>query len=165
MKDTSPIDSCISRRAASSAAERGNYQMFLSELCDLLGGQRPDPKGPITEVNAYIFDRDITSHLPDDTTRPGWIDLYKREHTADQVAKAFKGARVGFSHLTYRIAICRKYFLSCTRFGVLRISARRTVPSRQGTCSAGNSLTPVFRHRCISPLKNFARWISICSGS
>ena len=33
----------IRRLAPSEASERGNYQTFLSELCDLLKVPRPDP--------------------------------------------------------------------------------------------------------------------------
>ena len=36
-------DAFIARWAASGAAERANYQLFLSELCDLLGVARLQP--------------------------------------------------------------------------------------------------------------------------
>ena len=41
----------------SGAAERANYQLFLSELCDQLGVPRPDPTRPDDEQNAYVFER------------------------------------------------------------------------------------------------------------
>lgn len=44
---SSAIHSFIQRWQASSGNERGNYQLFLSEWCDLLGVARPDPKGAI----------------------------------------------------------------------------------------------------------------------
>jgi hypothetical protein len=31
--------------AREGGAERANYQMFLTELCDVLGVARPDPAG------------------------------------------------------------------------------------------------------------------------
>lgn len=37
MTDQHTIDTFITRWRASGAAERANYQLFLSELCDLLG--------------------------------------------------------------------------------------------------------------------------------
>ena len=40
----------IDRWAASGAAERANYQLFLSELCDLLDVPRPNPAMPTPVV-------------------------------------------------------------------------------------------------------------------
>jgi hypothetical protein len=74
------IDSFISRWAASGAAERANYQMFLAELCDLLGVPRPDPTSPDPEKNLYVFDRAITRIAPDGTSVTNYIDFYKSSH-------------------------------------------------------------------------------------
>ena len=68
----------IARWASSGAAERANYQLFLSELCDLLGVPRPDPTRPDDADNAYVFERGVTFHHPDGSTSTGRIDLYKR---------------------------------------------------------------------------------------
>lgn len=38
-----PVDHFITRWESSGAAERANYALFLSELCDLLDVPRPDP--------------------------------------------------------------------------------------------------------------------------
>jgi hypothetical protein len=38
-------------------AERANDAMFLSELCDVIGGPRPDPAGAMSERNDYVFQR------------------------------------------------------------------------------------------------------------
>jgi len=70
--------SFIARWSSSGAAERANYQLFLSELCDLLGVARPDPTKPDDSSNAYVFERNVTFHHPDGTTSTGRIDLYKR---------------------------------------------------------------------------------------
>ena len=70
----------ISRWSRAEAAERANYVLFLSELCDLLGVGRPDPAGPATESNAYVFERAVTFHHRGSTkTTTGRIDLYKRD--------------------------------------------------------------------------------------
>jgi hypothetical protein len=70
----------ISRWSRAEAAERANYVLFLSELCDLLGVGRPDPAGPATEPNAYVFERAVTFHHRGSTkTTTGRIDLYKRD--------------------------------------------------------------------------------------
>lgn len=68
----------IARWASSGAAERANYQIFLSELCDLLGVARPDPTTPDDANNSYVFERSGTFHHADGTTSTGRIDLYKR---------------------------------------------------------------------------------------
>ena len=68
----------LARWSSSGAAERANYQLFLSELCDLLGVARPDPTTPDDADNAYVFERSVTFHHPDGTTSIGRIDLYKR---------------------------------------------------------------------------------------
>ena len=74
------IDSFISRWATSGAAERANYQMFLAELCDLLGVPRPDPTSPDAEKNLFVFDRAITRIAPDGTAATNYIDCYKAAH-------------------------------------------------------------------------------------
>jgi hypothetical protein len=68
----------IDRWKNSGAAERANYQLFLSELCDVLGVPRPDPTTPDDAENAYVFERSVTFHHPDGSTSTGRIDLYKR---------------------------------------------------------------------------------------
>ena len=68
----------IARWQKSGAAERANYQLFLSELCDVLGVPRPDPALPDDEANAYVFERAVTFHHGDGSTSIGRIDLYRR---------------------------------------------------------------------------------------
>ncbi len=40
---TPAIQEFITRWQASGASERANYQLFLSELCELLGVEKPRP--------------------------------------------------------------------------------------------------------------------------
>ena len=68
----------IERWQHSAAAERANYASFLSELCDLIGVDRPDPSTGDDESNAYVFERAVPFHHADGTTSTGRIDLYKR---------------------------------------------------------------------------------------
>ena len=68
------IEAFIARWQGSGAAERANYQLFLSELCDVLGVARPEPKTAYEERNAYVFEKSVP--LPHGTT--GGIDLYRR---------------------------------------------------------------------------------------
>jgi hypothetical protein len=76
--DKTTVQDFINRWQNSGAAERANYQLFLSELCDLLGVPRPQPSKPDDEENAYVFERSVTFHHPDGSTSTGRIDLYKR---------------------------------------------------------------------------------------
>lgn len=62
----------------SGGAERANFQLFLSELCDQLGVPRPDPTKPDDSENAYVFERTVTFQHGDGSTSPNYIDLYKR---------------------------------------------------------------------------------------
>src|SRR5689334_1644059 len=72
------IDSFIHRWESSGAAERANYALFLTQLCDLLGVPQPEPTTPDAADNAYVFERDVTFDQGDGTTTTGRIDLYKR---------------------------------------------------------------------------------------
>jgi len=59
-------------------AERANYQMFLSELCDLIGVSRPDPAGIEREHNDYVFERAVRRRASDEIMSSRRIDLYKK---------------------------------------------------------------------------------------
>jgi hypothetical protein len=52
----------IERWEGSGAAERANYQLFLSELCDVIGVAHPDPATPDNRQNAYVFERSVEFH-------------------------------------------------------------------------------------------------------
>ncbi len=56
---TDDIQRFITRWQASGAAERANYQLFLSELCDVLDAPRPDPTTPDEAGNAYVFEKNV----------------------------------------------------------------------------------------------------------
>lgn len=68
----------IERWRHSGAAERANFQLFFSELCDVLEVPRPDPARPDDTDNAYVFERAVTFRHPDGTTSTGRIDCYRR---------------------------------------------------------------------------------------
>src|SRR2546423_278513 len=72
------IETFIARWKESAAAERANYALFLSELCDVLGVERPQPSQADDEQNAYVFERAVTFQNGDGSTSNGRIDLYKR---------------------------------------------------------------------------------------
>lgn len=74
------VEAFVERWQASGASERANYQMFLSELCDVLDVPRPDPATDDPEQNLYVFDRAITRVSPDGRATTNYIDFYKAGH-------------------------------------------------------------------------------------
>lgn len=73
------IDAFIDRwSAARGGAERANYQMFLTELCEALGLPRPDPASDDTRANDYVFERGVKRRESEGLASTLRIDLYKR---------------------------------------------------------------------------------------
>jgi hypothetical protein len=73
------VDAFIARwTAREGGAERANYGMFLTELCDLIGADHPDPAGIDTERNDYVFERAVRFQNDDSAASWGRIDLYKK---------------------------------------------------------------------------------------
>ena len=96
MKTPDPIESFITRWQAAGGSERANYQIFLTELCDLLELPKPDPAHQDTMDNAYVFERRVTFHHGDGSESNGFIDLYKRGAFVCE-AKKIKGvSETGF---------------------------------------------------------------------
>jgi len=54
---TTAVADFLLRWAASGAAERANYQIFLAELCVLLDAPGPEPTKPDDRDNAYVEGR------------------------------------------------------------------------------------------------------------
>ncbi len=73
-----PVQSFIERWSPSGGAERSNYQLFLTELCELLGVPGPNPSVPDNSENAYVFERSVTFINPEGPPSTKFIDLYKR---------------------------------------------------------------------------------------
>ena len=72
------VAALLDRWSAAGASERANYQLFLTDLCDLLGVERPRPASDVAAHNAYCFERTVTFDDGDGHTSTGFIDLYKR---------------------------------------------------------------------------------------
>ncbi|MAT68930.1 MAG: SAM-dependent methyltransferase [Planctomycetaceae bacterium] len=68
----------IARWQRSGGAERANYQLFLTELCELLEVPRPEPTVQDESANAYVFEKAVAFDNGDGTKSHGWIDLYRR---------------------------------------------------------------------------------------
>ena len=76
---TDRIENFITRWTGTSGSERANYQLFLTELCTLLGLPLPEPASKDTENNAYVLERRVVIQQPDGSQNNGFIDLYKRD--------------------------------------------------------------------------------------
>jgi hypothetical protein len=76
---TASVDAFIQRwQGQEGGQERANYALFLTELCDLIGVEHPEPAGATHERNDYVFERVVTRHKDDGDTL-GRIDLYKKD--------------------------------------------------------------------------------------
>ncbi len=78
MSHAPAVTAFIARWSHAQSAERANYALFLTELCEVLEVPRPDPASSDTENNAYVFERAVPLHQRDGKTTTGRIDLYKR---------------------------------------------------------------------------------------
>jgi len=77
--ETTKIQTFIDRWAKSGANERANYQLFLSEFCDVIGAERPTGSSASDDDNDYVFERAVAIPKRDGSTRAGRIDLYKKD--------------------------------------------------------------------------------------
>ena len=75
------MEAFITRWQKASGNERANYQLFLTEFCEVLGVEKPRPKGT-EEGDRFCFDKDIRVIPPDGEViiKPNFIDLYKEGH-------------------------------------------------------------------------------------
>ena len=72
--------SFIAKWRKASGSERANYQLFITELCELLDCDKPDPSSEDTHDNAYVFERRVRFAHGDGSDSLGFIDCYKRAH-------------------------------------------------------------------------------------
>lgn len=73
------VEAFIARWQASGGAERANYQLFLTELCELLGVPKPDPAQESNQFNDYVFERSVVFKHDNNTQTTGFADLYRRD--------------------------------------------------------------------------------------
>jgi hypothetical protein len=71
-------ESFIQRWEKSSASERANYALFLSEFCDYLDLPRPEPSQADESRNTYVIDKAVEYKELDGSTTTNFIDLYRR---------------------------------------------------------------------------------------
>ena len=94
MPEPQSVEAFIARWQDVGGSERANYQLFVADLCTLLGAPTPDPAREDTRDNAYVFERRITFAHGDGSQSSGFIDCYKRG-TFVLEAKKLKAGRNG----------------------------------------------------------------------
>ncbi|MDP1983196.1 MAG: hypothetical protein Q8K23_11665 [Sulfuritalea sp.] len=72
------VEAFIARWQAAGGSERANYQLFITELCELLGLPKPEPARAEASDNAYVFERRVTFRHGDGSSSNGYIDCYRR---------------------------------------------------------------------------------------
>lgn len=93
----------LTRWQHADGSELANYQLFVTDLCRLLGVPSPDPAREDTRDNAYVFERRVTFAHGDGSTSAGRIDCYRR-HAYVLEAKKIKlpSATKGFDDALQR---------------------------------------------------------------
>lgn len=72
------IDRFIARWQSAGGSERANYQLFITELCELLELPKPEPAQADARDNAYVFERRVSFAHGDGSSSNGFIDCYRR---------------------------------------------------------------------------------------
>lgn len=92
------VDAFIDRWRPSGGSERANYQLFLTELCGLLGVTKPGVATSEAKGDPYCFERPVSLRKGDGSTSTGFIDLYKKDcfvceakQGSDQKPKGYSG--------------------------------------------------------------------------
>ncbi|MEP6832226.1 MAG: DNA methyltransferase [Gemmatimonas sp.] len=78
-----------------AAAERANYQLYLTELCEAIGVERPRPAavgGRLAEGVAYQFEFPVQTTTREGVVSTNFIDLYKADCFALEAKHAVEGA-------------------------------------------------------------------------
>jgi hypothetical protein len=73
-----PVETFIARWQAAGGSERANYQLFVTELCELLALPKPEPAMAEAADNAYVFERRVNFRHGDGSSSNGYIDCYRR---------------------------------------------------------------------------------------
>jgi hypothetical protein len=89
-------DDFIQRWKPNDGSERANAQMFLIELCGMLGVDAP----PTNHVGDYTFERDVRFNHPDGSTSAGRIDLYRKGCFVLEAKQSKKPQQKDPNHLT-----------------------------------------------------------------
>ena len=101
--DATDAQPFISRWRAAGGSERANCQLFVTELCALLGLPAPEPAREDVRDNAYVFERRVGFAHGDGSTSSGFIDCYRRGAFVLEAKKLRAGAHTkGFDDALLR---------------------------------------------------------------
>lgn len=71
------ISEFIKRWSKSGGSERANYALFLTELTEVLGVDKPLPATDTSENDHYRLERPVASHVIGEKSKK-FIDFYRR---------------------------------------------------------------------------------------
>jgi hypothetical protein len=126
---SAPVQDFIARWSASAAAERANKDLFLTELCDVLGVERPQPATGDADRDSYVFEKGALLLKDAQRTTTGHVDLYK---AGCFVLEAKQGSRDGTRGPGQHAAARGRGRMRCRRRSGKRCStpARSTIHRR-----------------------------------
>lgn len=95
-------DAFIERWKSAGGNELANYQLFLTELTELLDLPRPEPASGTTSEDKYVFERQVRFIHGDGSESFGRIDLYRRGCFVAEAKKVRQTAARGFDDALMR---------------------------------------------------------------
>ena len=141
-----PATAFVAKWRKASGSERANYQLFITELCELLGVDKPDPSSEDTRDNAYVFERRVRFAHRDGSESHGFIDCYKRMIGRPVAQRHLQGVKCVVASFTQparepaqQLRIDQKFHagigsvrLTCVSFAANPNAARMSSRSRSG---------------------------------
>jgi hypothetical protein len=107
------LDAFLARWAGASGSERANYQLFVGDLCALLGLPAPQPARDDTRDNAYVFERRVTFRHGDGAASVGFIDCYGAARSCSKPSACAPRARASTTPCCARAARPRAMRARC----------------------------------------------------
>jgi hypothetical protein len=83
----------VQKWSASSSAERANAQPFLTDLCGVLGVERPRPTTGDLQLDLFVFEHDALISHEGGKVSVGKIDLYKEDISSSKPSRVPRPAR------------------------------------------------------------------------
>lgn len=97
------VEAFIAKWEGKDGSERANYQIFITELCELLAVPKPDPAHQDSAENAYTFERHVKMKQGDGSEADRYLDCYRRGAFVLEAKKVRAGAHTkGFDDALLR---------------------------------------------------------------
>lgn len=98
-----PVEHFIATWQGKDGSERANYQLFVTQLCELLALPLPQPAQADSAENAYVFERHVKLGLGDGSQADRYLDCYRRGAFVLEAKKIRAGAHTrGFDDALMR---------------------------------------------------------------